>query len=103
MDGVSDARLARLLPYVPEPTIAKPALEWILAAERPALLREVAEGVGRKPTALTAVLQRLAEKRLIRRWQQVMDFPHNFYPDRRIKRKVWLYAAPDDNLAPAHD
>lgn len=89
------AQLGQLLPYVPEPTIAKPALEWILAAERPALLREVAEGIGRRPSALTAVLTRLGDKGLIRRWQQVMDFPHNFYPGRRIKRKVWLYAKPE--------
>jgi hypothetical protein len=98
MGGVSRGNLERLAPYIPEPTIAKPALEWILAAERPALLREVAEGIGRRPSALTAVLHRLADKDLIRRWQQVMDFPHNFYPARRIKRKVWLYAAPMDNL-----
>lgn len=92
---MSRGNLDRLAPYIPEPTLAKPALEWILAAERPALLREVAEGIGKRPDHLTSVLPRLADKGLIRRWKQEMDFPHNFYPGRRIKRKVWLYAKPD--------
>jgi hypothetical protein len=90
--------LDRLAPYIPEPTLAKPALEWILAAERPALLREVAAGIGVKPSDLTAVLPRLARKGLIRRWKQQFVVAHPCFPGqagRTSRRMLWLYAAPE--------
>jgi len=91
MGELIDARYERLAPWVKEPTLAKPALEWIEARERPHTAREIAEGIGVRPHMLTSVLQRLGKRGLIRRWQTVMDYPHNRFPGRTIKRKTWLH------------
>ena len=86
----------RLAPWIPEPTLARPALEFVLAAERPLLLREVAEGIKVRPSSLTAVLQRLAEKGLIRAFKLPMQMPNNRYPGKTITRSVWLYERPKE-------
>ena len=89
-------RLEALMPYIPEPTIAKPALEWILAQDRPAMAREIAEAIGARHTSVTQPLQRLAEKGLVQRRRQLMTFPHNCRPGETIQRLIWLYAKPED-------
>ena len=83
-------RIERLAGYVPEPTLQRAALAWLDRAERPATLREVAQGLGLEPARLTSVLRRLSEKGVVERMRVQMTYP-TVNPRKSLTRWVWLY------------
>jgi hypothetical protein len=90
-----------LTPWIPEPTLIGPTLAWLDKQEKPVLLREIAEGLGVPNTSLSAVLERLSGKRLVRRWKVPIVMPHNRYAGRTMTRKMWLYQVIKEKGRPA--
>lgn len=90
---MTEGVVSNLAGWVPEPTVMKPALEWIIAQDRPVLLAEIAEALGVRPTQLTATLARLEKRGLVRRQRMARTMPHNRFRDRTITRLCWLYSA----------
>lgn len=90
-------RASRLAGYIPEPKRELALLDLIEKADRPMILREIAEGLGRpraeRGRTLTTPLARLVDKGLLNRVKVAMTYPHGRYPGRTQTRQTWVYSA----------
>lgn len=95
-------RLARLAPYIPAPTRQNKVLEFVRAAGRPVILREVAEGLGIDKVKLTTPLARLCDRGELVREKIVLTYPHGRWGGTQ-KVRAWLYRAASNDESCGHE
>lgn len=86
-------RAARLAGYIAEPTRERAILDFVERAERPLLLREIAEGVSMGKASITSALIRLCDKELLSRKKAPITYPGGRWGGTQTKM-TWLYSAP---------